>query len=93
VASNNALEQSIMGQSVDTLFFPIAGRGGKQQRKTARVIGGQKAPLQGEDQLIRNTDPHEPLDNNCIAIAYDGDGFVSADDLVLQLQSTYPHAK
>jgi hypothetical protein len=90
MASNNALKQSIMCESVDTLFFPIAGRSREQQRKTARVTRGQEAPLQGEDQFIRNSDPNETLDNDCIAVPDDGDGFIGADDLVLQLQSTIP---
>jgi hypothetical protein len=90
MASNNALKQSIMCESVDTLFFPIAGRSREQQRKTARVTRGQQAPLQGEDQFIRNSDPNETLDNDCIAVPDDGDGFIGADDLVLQLQSTIP---
>ena len=90
MASNDSLEQSIMSEPVDSLFFAIARRRSEQKCETARVTRAYEASLQGEDQFVRNSNPDKSLDNNRISVLDDGDGLIGADDLVLQLQSANP---
>ena len=84
VAADGALDQTLLGQSVQPALFAVTRRRGEEQREIARRARIEKPSFERVDELVGRAAAHEAGARNGVAVANQGDSVAYGNDFVLQ---------
>jgi len=90
MATDGALQETLMAERVEATFLSVPLSRGKQKRQVAWFASIDETPFQGDQEGIRNTDTHKSGGTDCISRLYDCDGFCRGSYLVTHFPSESP---
>src|SRR5258708_19898985 len=87
MATDGALQETLMAERVEATFLSVPLSRGKQKRQVAWFASIDETPFQGDQDGIRNTDTHKSGATDCISRLTDCAAFCRVSYLVTHFPS------